>query len=216
MLRKVASLFHLLGMQQEKSDELIPQQQKGNKSDTESIQECSSLEEAKELFQLAKRRLLNVNTWHDTAGMLTADFKLCDPQGNEVDRTVQKGDHFKINIPGPGNISGEGYDWVRVEAIDEIQEDNEESVIIRVRPTTNPQNNRHDVAHFFTEEATSNFMVKRSGNKVSAEVHGRNEKPNTKAETIIDKARNTAIATGAVTGFAKLQWKSLVNGLLKS
>jgi hypothetical protein len=71
------------------------------------------------------------------------------------------------------------------------------------------------VAHFFTEEATSNFMVKRVGNKVSAEVHGRNEKPNTEAEKLVDKARNTAVATGAVTGFAKLQWKSLVNGLIK-
>jgi hypothetical protein len=45
-------------------------------------------------------------------------------------------------------------------------------------------------------------------------VYGRNEKPNTKAETAVDKARNTAVATGAISGFAKLQWKSLVNGLV--
>ena len=58
-------------------------------------------------------------------------------------------------------------------------------------------------------------MVKREHTTVTAGVYGRNEKPNTKAETITDKARNTAVATGAITGFAKLQWKSLVNGLVK-
>ena len=59
------------------------------------------------------------------------------------------------------------------------------------------------------------FVVKREQATVTAGVYGRNEKPNTKAETIVDKARNTTIATGAITGLAKLQWKSLVNGLVK-
>jgi hypothetical protein len=202
-------------MELPKSDELIPQQETGNKSDTETLQECTSDSEAKQLYEAAKLRLLQVNTWHETAGKLTADFKLCDAQGNEVQRSVQVGDHFKIDIPGPGTVTGEGFDWVRVEAIDEIQECDMESLVIRVRPATNPHNNRNDVAHFFTEEATSNFMIKRKGKTVSAEVHGRNEKPNTEAEKVVDKARNAAVATGAVSGFAKLQWKNLVNGLLK-
>jgi hypothetical protein len=34
-------------------------------------------------------------------------------------------------------------------------------------------------------------------------------------ETLIDKLRNATIATGAISGFSKLQWKSLVNGLVK-
>ena len=58
-------------------------------------------------------------------------------------------------------------------------------------------------------------MVKRENSKVTAAVYGRNEKPNTDVETAGDKARNAAIATGAITGFSKLQWKSLVNGLVK-
>ena len=71
------------------------------------------------------------------------------------------------------------------------------------------------VWHFFTEEASSCFLVKREKNTVTAGVYGRNEKPNTAAETFIDKARNTAVAAGAMTGFSKLQWKSLVNGLME-
>jgi len=58
-------------------------------------------------------------------------------------------------------------------------------------------------------------MVKRKETSISAEVHGRNEKPNTKADATVDVARNAAVATGAISGFAKLQWKSLVNGLLQ-
>jgi hypothetical protein len=132
-----------------------------------------------------------------------------------VQRAAEKGDHFKIDIPGPGPVTGDGYDWVQVEAIEESEKEDEQSIAIRVRPATNPNNNRKDVAHFFSDDATSCFMVKREHNKVTAAVYGRNEKPNTKTETLTGKARNAAIASGAVTGFSKLQWKSLVNGLVK-
>ena len=71
------------------------------------------------------------------------------------------------------------------------------------------------MAHFYTDEATSNFIVKREGTKVTAGVYGRNEKPNVKTETIIDKVRNAVVGTGAVTAFSKIQWKALVNGLLE-
>ena len=128
---------------------------------------------------------------------------------------VQKGDHFKIDVPGPGSLTGDGYDWVQVEAIEEKEDKNQQNIALLVRPATNPGNDHKDVAHFFSDEATSCFMVKRENDTVTAGVYGRNEKPNTAAETLVDKARNTAIATGAITGFAKLQWKSSVNGLVK-
>jgi hypothetical protein len=133
-----------------------------------------------------------------------------------VKRSVRKNDHFKIDIPGPGSETGDGYDWVRVEDIEEVKNENEEGVTIVVRPASNPKNSNPDVAHFFTDEAQSCFMAARKGTKVIAGVFGRNEKPNTKAEKLMDKARNAAVATGAITGFAKLQWKSLVNGLVKN
>lgn len=190
---------------------LIPEQHSGIQTNTESSLELPSEEAARSLFAELKNRLLDVHVWHQMAGKATADFKLTDHQGNEVYRSVQQGDHFKIDIPGPGSVSGEGYDWVQVEAID----DQEDCVSVRVRPATNPLNNREDVAHFFSDEATSSFVVRRDGAKLTAGVYGRNEKPNTHAETLVDKARNTAVASGAISGFSKLQWKSLVNGLLK-
>jgi hypothetical protein len=159
--------------------------------------------------------LLGVNNWHHYAGKLAADFQLTDSNGKEVNRPVEKADHFKIDIPGPGPVTGDGFDWVQVEAIEENEEGEEQSITIRVRPATNPNNERKDIAHFFSDDATSCFMVKRQHNTVTAAVYGRNEKPNTQTETLSDKARNAAVAGGAITGFSKLQWKSLVNGLVK-
>jgi hypothetical protein len=196
--------------------EIIPQQEKGAKTDIESSVECGTVEEAKELFQNAKLRLLNVNNWHHLCGAVTATFKLTDEAGNEVNTEAETGKYFKIDIPGPGTVTGEGYDWVRIEKIEDKEEasTSDEIVAIKVRPAGNPNNTKTDVAHFFTDEATSSFIVQRTGKVVSAEVHGRNEKPNTDANAVIDKTRNTMVATGAIVGFSSAQWKSLVNGLL--
>jgi hypothetical protein len=196
-------------------EDIVPEQQSGIETNTETSVEFNSLEEAKTFYQKVKRRLLNVNDWQKFAGTLTADFQLTDKDGKEVNRTAEKDDYFKIDIPGPGPVTGDGFDWVRVEAIEENEEEDMQSIALRVRPAANPNNERKDVAHFFSVEATSCFMAKREKNTVTAAIYGRNEKPNTDTETIVDKARNTAIATGAITGLAKLQWKSLVNGLVK-
>ena len=171
---------------------------------------------AQACYQEVKDRLLNVNQWQSYAGKASAAFVLCDEGGNPVERLPRKGDHFRIDIPGPGPVSGDGYDWVQIEAMEEMETPEREQITIRVRPATSPKNEKSDVAHFFSAEATSNFLVQRDGNTVTAAVLGRNEKPNTEADTIIDKARNTAVATGAVTAFSKLQWTSLVKGLISS
>ena len=202
-------------MSENNSDNLIPEQQLGVESNTETFVELATGEEAKTFYQKVRQRLLEVNTWHHWAGKLTAGFKLTDKDGNEVDRSAEKDDHFRIDIPGPGPVTGDGYDWVQVEEIEETDKEDEQTIAIRVRPATNPTNDRNDVAHFFSDDATSCFMIKRENNKVTAAVYGRNEKPNTHTETLTDKARNTAVATGAISGFSKIQWKSLVNGLVK-
>lgn len=200
-------------MQQD--DSTIPTQKEGAKTDVVSSEKFETAEEAKSFFQECKQRLLNINNWGIIAGVASADFKLTDKQGNEVQRGVANiGDCFKIDIPGPGTATGEGFDWVQIESIDEESLEDREEIAIRVRPASNPKNTKTDVAHFFTDEATSSFIVERRGTEVSAGVHGRNEKPNTKADAILDKTRNVMIASGAAAGFSEVQWKKLVNGLL--
>jgi hypothetical protein len=193
---------------------IVPDNETGASSDNEHSVQKQDEGSAKQLFELAKGRLLDVNNWHSLSGGASATFQLTDEKGNAVHRPAQLGDHFKIDIPGPGTITGKGSDWVQVEAIEQHSDENEDIVAIRVRPVTNPQNTKEDVAHFFTDDASSTFSVRRKGNIIVAAVQGRNEKPNISAENLIDKLRNAVIGATAIAGMNKPQWKSLVKGLL--
>jgi hypothetical protein len=194
---------------------IIPSQDSGIQTNTESTEELATEKEAKDFYVTVCKRLMDINNWQQYAGKATASFQLTDNSGKDVKRDPQKGDHLKIDIPGPGSVSGQGFDWVQIEAIEKAQDEKTQWNAIRVRPATSPLNEKEDVAHFFSDDTTSTFMVRQEGKKVIAGVYGRNEKPNTNTETTIDKIRNTAIATGAISGFSKIQWKSLVNGLVK-
>jgi hypothetical protein len=200
------------------NDDLIPNQRVGNKLDAVHKFEGSTQEEARKVFSRAAERMLNVNNWEKICGPLSAKFELTDESGEPVSRTPRPGDHFKIDVPGPGPSAGDGFDWVRVEVIEDRRNPMaiEESITMRVRPASSPENAAPDTAHFFKDEATSSFRVTRHGHIVTAEVHGRNEVPNTEANTTKDKVRNAVVGTGAVAGVSKPQWESLVKGLLDS
>ncbi|HYO20862.1 MAG TPA: hypothetical protein VER36_00565 [Flavisolibacter sp.] len=194
----------------------IPEHEGGVDVNVEDSVKLSSEKEAQNFFGVVKDRLLNVNHWKEWAGALSASFQLTNEQGQEIDAKPQQGNYFRINIPAPGIVTGEGYDWVQIEEVKEEAENDGEYIAIRVRPAPSPVNENSDVAHFYTDEATSNFIVRRDGTKVTAGVYGRNEKPNVKeADTMIDKIRNAVVGTGGVSGFSKLQWKALVSGLLE-
>jgi hypothetical protein len=193
----------------------IPVQKKGSSSDTFHTVELHDEKQAIERYELAKNRLLDVNEWEKLAGTGSADFTLTNDKGDPVSRPVQVNDYFRIDIPGPGTITGEGYDWVHVEAIEEKEEQGEVCVYLKVRPASNPLNADNSVAHFFDDAATSTFVVCRDGNAVIASVHGRNEKPNTQADNLIDKARNAVTALTATAAFSKIQWKKLLEGLVE-
>lgn len=194
---------------------IIPDNNSGASSDTTYEFIAPDAKSAVSVFESAKQKLLKVNNWHQYSGKASAVFQLTDEKGNKVYRPAQLGDHFKIDIPGPGSSTGEGNDWVQIEAIEHTVNDDEEILAMRVRPTDNPENNKKDVAHFFTDEASSTFSVSKQGNKIIAAVNGRNEKPNVKADKLIDKVRNAIVGTTAIFGLNKPQWKSLVKGLLE-
>ena len=192
---------------------IVPGNEDGKSSDTTHEVTLNDQPEASMLFEKAKQRLLDVNHWNDLDGTI-ATFQLFDQKGNKIDRLAELGDYFRINVPGPSNATGEGYDWVQVEAIEHTADDRKEVIAIRVRPTDNPLNDSGDVAHFFSDVASSTFSVMRTGKTVIAAVLGRNEKPNIKTESVGGNIRNAIIATGAILGLNKPQWKALVKGLL--
>ncbi|MBA2563010.1 MAG: hypothetical protein H0V14_08875 [Chitinophagaceae bacterium] len=203
-------------MQPNQNNDLVPGQLKGAQSNTEHSVTAKSRDEALDIFKRAYKRLLNINIWQKLSGKATADFELRDSDGEEEHRLASVNDYFKIDIPGPGSAAGEGYDWVKVEEIADKTnpEADEESFSMRVRPSIDPNNESTDVAHFFTDESTSTFVISRKGNTITASVFGRNEKPNTDTKKVVDKIRNAAIGSTAIAGISKIQWASLVKGLL--
>ena len=54
---------------------------------------------------------MDVSKWHELSGEILAKFQLIDASGAELSEGAKEGDYIRINITGPGNKSGEGYDW---------------------------------------------------------------------------------------------------------
>ena len=183
--------------------------------DVEAHVEAAAPEEAHRIFAEAKKRLLDINHWSHISSGISASFVLTDCRGTIKKCTPQVGDYFRIDIPGPGTTAGDGFDWVRIEMIEEEPGylGTKESVVMRVRPGPQPENKKQ-TAHFFDPDATSSFIVKREGRRISAEVHGRNEKPNTESGNPIDALRNAVVSMGAQAGLARIQWEKLVKGIL--
>ncbi|MFZ6010974.1 MAG: hypothetical protein ACOYXT_11575 [Bacteroidota bacterium] len=197
-------------------EKIIPPQYVGGKKDVEHAQQAADEESARQLFMIARNRLLDINHWNEFSGSISANFSLTDHGGNTVTRTAEKGDYFKIDLPAPGPREGEGYDWVFIEAIEEKSDSagSYESTAMRVRPAPNPQKKGENVAHFFKDDATSSFVVERRCTLVTAGVHGRNEIPNTATSDVADKVRNAVVGTTAILGLANIQWNNLAKGLI--
>lgn len=195
---------------------IIPKQQEGaEKNITDSVIATDDTA-AGQLYAAARKRLLLVNEWAAICEGLSAEFALTDDAGNEVQREAATGDHFRINIPGPGSKAGNGYDWVRIEAIEEDMDPGGQwqFIALRVRPSENPLEHSGETAHFLTSAGTSSFIVRRDQQIVSAGVYGRNEAPNPSGKGVGDAIRNTMVALGAIGGLANVQWNKLVKGLL--
>lgn len=204
-----------------KHEHIAPPQIAGRTTGATASEECSNRTEAIALYRSACQRLFDVNHWYEHTGesVLSAKFQLTDPNGNPVDRKPQEGDFIRIDLPAPGLESGDGYDWVQIESLQESDtkfESDYDFCAIRVRPAPNPTDNSDETAHFYTELASSTFTVSREGNEVIAKETGRNEIPNNKDnEEVKDTVRNTFIAETASRGLAWPQWKVLMEGLLK-
>jgi hypothetical protein len=194
----------------------IPPQTEGQKTDVIHFADCANEQDAHHLFLFAKDRLKDVSQWHVLSGPYSAKFAITDNKGEEVYKMAEKGDHFYINLPAPGPLAGDGKEWVRIEAMEEIEDADAESeyLTMTVRPVANPRHPDKATAHFFSHNSTSTFIVERYKNHVSAAVHGRNETPSTEDTGLYDTVRNTIIALAAREGLSFPQWKSLVKGIL--
>lgn len=198
-------------------DKQIPEQNNGGLHDTVS-EKCFGTEVvAKDQFQLVKSRFFEINHWQKFAGEMTANFQLFDTKAKRINRKPQLGDFVKIEIPGPGNRVGDGADWVKIVEMNEEKFDFDERCFMRFRPTNNPMMDsieKDSVAHFFSQEASSNFLIYRKAHCIYAQIHGRNEVNNTSTEQVSDKIRNVIVGVAGKMGLGKIQWKLLTDGFL--
>ena len=198
-------------------NDLIPLNTKGKPSDLEFPVTLATRAEAIDTYRRACKRLLNPPIWHELAGWATANFSLVEQNGQEIPRLIRLGDYIRIDIPGPGPASGDGYDWVKVVMLEDHSEPEAEDewVGMKVQPSTGP-GKAGDPAHFFDVHASSTFIIERNGNTVTAFYHGRNEVPNTATEKISDNIRNAIVAAGAIIGLSEAQWSALSRGFLSA
>ncbi|HEX6848022.1 MAG TPA: hypothetical protein VF144_13650 [Chitinophagaceae bacterium] len=201
-------------MRKENKIGIVPPQYSGKEIRSEATIQLNSPSEAKTFFETAKQRLLDVNNWNKIAGAITAQFSVIDEKGNEVTRIVKQNDHLRVNIPGPGSKEGKGYDWVQVEELKEINESFFQSVGFRVRPCSNPFSDKNETAHFYSQDATSSFIVSRDNTQVSSVIIDRNLKLNTDSASLVDKVRDVMIGVTAIGGLSKIQWQGLADGLV--
>ena len=195
---------------------IVPPQFTGQEIEVEAKQELKSEADAENLYNAAKKKLLEVNSWNKIAGVLTAQFQIINDKGKEVKREVKKGDFLRIDIPGPGSNEGDGYDWVFVEELNEINNGTVQSVGFRVRPDKNPFGEKNETAHFYSKEATSSFIITRENAKVFSWIIDRNLLPNTEPGSLVDKIRDVAVGISAIAKFSKVQWQGLADGLINN
>jgi hypothetical protein len=195
--------------------ETTPKQKQGSRSDTQYSVRTKNEQLAKQLFQNARLNLLNVNSWHTLTGSDIV-FQLVNDKGEEIQGLVEKGNYFRIHIPGiPADSTGQGSEWVYVEKVEEGKMKYHEFVSVRVRPSAAPGYTAAKTAHFFSSQATSTFSVIRNSSRVTVSISGRNEKPNTDTKDFLSYIRNVIVALGAMIGLNKPEWKSLAKGIIK-
>jgi hypothetical protein len=190
--------------------QLVPQQRTGKAIDAEASAVLSTEKTAVVFFELVRNRMQHVNSWSVIAGKLSAEFQLINKEGLEVFRKAQEGDYLRIDIMGPGGISGGGYDWVKIEQL----HDGSDRFGFRVRPSSHPSGNRSVPDHFYDEESTSTFQVNRDGRRVIVSISDRNTKPNDNATNVVNKVRNYMVAWVARERFSHIQWQALADGLV--
>jgi hypothetical protein len=198
-------------------EEQLPPQHIGRQTDFIHERKFDNVEAAHDAFQAAAGRLLSVSNWDIYAGSGSAKFTLCNNQGEAIDEMAEEGFFISVDMPAPGPNAGNGLEWVMIEemASEGDVHTAEEYVLMTVRPVPDPHKAEKEIAHFYTDDSTSTFVVRRDGLMLSAGVHGRNETPNNDGVDMHDKVRNTAIALLARIGLSGPQWKKLANGLIE-
>ena len=195
---------------------LIPKNIKGKENDLFESTHAQTMEQANLIFQRACRHMSDPFTWHEITGLPVRFLPSTDTVDPRIN-PIKVGNYFRIETPAPGTSKGDGFDWVKVEAVEDKRNSRAdvESFGMTLRACSNPTNNSADTAHFFSSMATSSFLIQRNHLIITASYHGRNEVPNTETTRLVDTIRKTFVALGAAAGMSEIVWSRLLKAFLE-
>ena len=193
----------------------IPLQLIGGFHDTVSMVCAESLEDAQECFSILVARLMAVNSWETYSDKVKAGFTLLGIGTGESTADLEIGNFIRIDIPGIGNPSGGGYDWTKIVEIQKGEDAEYPFFLFTIKPCSAFGEPERPTAHFYTEDASNTFIVRKVGTCIYAEVHGRNELENSTNGPLMDNLRNKAVAVGSKVGLGNLNWLGFTKALLK-
>ncbi len=194
--------------------EMIPPQHEGTALEARSSQEFQDSDTAKMAYLKARQRLLDVNHWSRYIDGITAVFQLMNQNNEPVEGIAEKGLLIRVDIPGPGTSTGDGYDWVIIDDLEEGSTAELDYLAFRVKPTENPSKEDAQTAHFFSAGSSGTFVLCRENKNVTCTVYDRNLKANTALTgNLSDIVRNTFVGTAAARGMSGIQWQKLVDSV---
>ena len=193
----------------------IPSQSFGGFHDTVSMFFSESLEVANEYYKILEARIKAVNVWETYSDQVKAGFALLGVGTCESTADLEIGNFIRIDIPGIGNPSGGGYDWTKIVEIQKGDDADYPFFLFTVKPCSAFGEPEQPIAHFYTEDASNTFIVRKVGTCIYAEVHGRNELENSTNGPLIDNLRNKAVAVGSKLGLGNLNWLGFTESLVK-
>lgn len=148
---------------------LVPDHTEGVSKDLTYGVVADSIEDADELFIIAKDRLLKVNKWKALCNDF-GELRLTDSHGHEMQRNAHYNDYIKIDE------QGQATEWVHIDGIEynDFPDEDYETIAIRMRDAKEPKE-FHQEEHDTNSKATGTFVVERRGSHVAAHYYNRNE-----------------------------------------
>ncbi|AYM99766.1 hypothetical protein [Chryseobacterium sp. 3008163] len=194
---------------------LVPINNNGSENNAISFLLCNSETEAFDKFRKLSQKLLQINNWKVSAGKNPTEFYIYH---NESDKSTiaQLNDLVKIKMPAPKNNLGKGFDWVKVNQIQTIEQKGVKAFLIQMKPHYCPDNSSGSIAHFYKGEASNTFILVKKDKTLQLSIHGRNEMPNTTKVGFMDVLRNLFVASGGIFGGSKIQWQDFTEEFLKN
>lgn len=195
-------------------EHLLPVNRQGSENNAAAFLFCQSETEAFDKFRKLSEKLLQINSWNQYAKKNPTGFYLYNKE-DEKSAYAQLNDLVKIKMPAPENKLGKGFDWVSVTKIEPVEQTQIKVFQLQMIPHSCPENGNGNIAHFYTADASNNFILAKKDKTVQFSIHDRNEKPNLKKVGLINSCRNFFVANGGIFGGSKVQWQDFAEEFIK-